>query len=64
MSLYIVDYKFHRDIVRTFLQVGEEAQIKPLLVKCHQTKSEHIQIKRVRSIPADQKIVHVQYFDR
>lgn len=64
MSLYIVDYKFHRDIVRTFLQVGAEAEIKPLLVMYHQTKSEHIEIKRIRSIPEHQKIVHVQYFDR
>lgn len=60
--LYMVDYKLHRDLVRAVLNIGQETRIIALLNEYH--KTQQIEIKRVRILNQEQKLLYVQYFDR
>jgi hypothetical protein len=62
MQLYIVDYFLHGDVVRAFLQLDKEEDVRPMLVMYH--KSNSIDIKKIKKVPHNRNMVYVQYFDR
>jgi len=59
---HMVDYKVCGETVRAILNIGTQSKIVSFLSEYHKTNQ--IEIKKVRILSAEQKLLYVQYFDR